>query len=244
MSRPLVLLHGFTGTPEVWTDVVGDRPSLRPQLHGHGRPAVAGGRTFDEEIDRLASLVIETGATGAHLVGYSLGGRLALGLLARHEALFARATIIGAHPGLASQQERAERIASDERWASMLEMQGPDAFARAWTDQPLFASQTALPGDVRAREDERRRSHTPAGLASSLRAHGLGRMPDWSPHLERLRLPVTLVAGAQDGKFTRLAQQMGERIPTARVRLVDGAGHNVVLERPSALSALLFSEET
>ena len=116
MSRPLVLLHGFTGAPASWDGVrrsLDDAiPVLAPALLGHdgtaGSPAI---RSFDDEVDRLAGAVRGAGLEGAHLAGYSLGGRVALGLLVRHPGRFAAATLIGAHPGLQDPADRAERAA-------------------------------------------------------------------------------------------------------------------------------------
>lgn len=244
MSRPLVLLHGFTGAPASWDGV---RPSLddaipvlAPALLGHdgtaGSPAT---RSFDDEVDRLAGVVRDAGLEGAHLAGYSLGGRVALGLLVRHPGLFAAATLIGAHPGLQDPADRAERAARDEQWARLLDGEGLPTFVAAWEALPLFASQGALDPETLARQRAIRTAHDPAGLARSLRVLGLGGMADFRPRLPALRLPVTLVAGEADKKFRALAGEMRARIPGARLEIAAGAGHNVVLERPDCIAGLL-----
>ena len=93
---PLVCLHGFTGSPQCWDDVIEalGKPSrvLCPTLLGHNQgPPPASITSFEAEVDRIATMVLHAGLTGAHLVGYSLGARLGLGLLVRHGRLFARA---------------------------------------------------------------------------------------------------------------------------------------------------------
>ena len=237
---PLVLLHGFTGAPSTWDEVVarlGDRPVFAPWVGGHGQPATPCGETFEAEVDRLAAQIDERGTPPSHLVGYSLGARLSLGLLVRHPRLFARATLIGVNAGLASPAAREERLSSDARWVELLETQGLEAFVEAWSSQPLFASQPAS-------ERDRRRQHTPQGLALSLRALGLGAMPDWTPVLSSLRLPVTFVAGALDVKFAAVAQALAAQVEHGRSELVVGSGHNVVLERPDAIASLLERESS
>lgn len=244
MSRPLVLVHGFTGAPASWDAVRRsldeDIPVLAPALLGHdgtaGPPAI---HAFDDEVDRLAAAVREAGSRGAHLVGYSLGGRVALGLLVRHHGLFAGATLIGTHPGLADPAARADRAARDAQWARLLEREGLPTFVAAWEALPLFATQAALDPAVLARQRALRMAHDSAGLARALRVLGLAVMPDYRPRLAGLDLPVTLVAGEADAKFRALAGEMRERIPGARLEIATGAGHNVVLERPDWIAGLI-----
>ncbi|MBA4175806.1 MAG: hypothetical protein C0505_04490 [Leptothrix sp. (in: Bacteria)] len=235
VSRRWVLLHGYTGSPVGWDLVhaalAPQGEVLRPALVGHA-PGTGAATDFVAEVDRLAALARNAGFAGSHLCGYSLGGRLALGLLARHPGLFARATLIGAHPGLPeSSAERAARAASDEAWAQLAERDAPGFFAR-WAAQPLFATQQALAPAQRAAQDRQREAHDAAALGGTLRALSLARMPDWQPALGALTQPVRLMAGGLDTKFSALAQRMAAQIPHATLDIVAGAGHNVVLERP------------
>lgn len=238
----LFLLHGFTGDSSTWASVVEAFPGRRilaPRLFGHGPRGDADvGLSFEEEVDRLASLVrsVMFGSPArAILAGYSLGARFALGLLVRHPKLFSRAVLVGVNPGLARDEDRVERAAGDERWTHLLEAQGVAAFSDAWAAQPLFASQSRLPAETRAQERARRLQHTAAGLAASLRRHGLAQMPDWTPSLRRIEQPVTLMAGALDTKFVGIAEAIVGQFPRARFCKVEDAGHNVVLERPDAV---------
>lgn len=242
-ARGWVLLHGFTGSPAAWDEVraalVKHGEVLCPALVGHG--ADAGAATdFVSEVDRLARLIRAAGFEGAHLCGYSLGARIALGLLARHPALAARATLIGVHPGLPEHgPERDERAASDERWAQLAE-RSPSEFLAQWRAQPLFATQRALPAERQAAQDRTRAAHDGAALAHALRALSLARMPDWRASLPQIALPVHLIAGELDPKFVALARAALPRLPDARLTVVPGAGHNVVLEKPAAVVAALL----
>jgi len=74
-----------------------------------------------------------------------------------------------------------------------------------------------------------------------MRALSLARMPDWRSQLGRIAIPVTMMAGALDRKFVGLARQMVERLPRARIVIVPQAGHNIPLERPSAIIAALLA---
>jgi len=236
----LLALHGFTGSPRSW-DFLPDQPKLRrivPALVGHfGSTADSAVLGFESEVDRLAQLGADAGAL--HVVGYSLGARLALGLALRHPARVSRLTLISGHPGLGSDLERAERRAADERWCELLLTRGSLAFVDAWQAQPLWATQTRLDEAALRRKRSERLSHDPAGLARSLRVTGLGQMPDYRGHLAQIAVPLTLCAGGSDPKFRALAEQMAKTVAHAELIIVDGAGHDLLLERPEFITEVI-----
>lgn len=244
---PRVLLHGFTGGPDSWDEVVrvlGDDDAFAPALLGHaGAPPAPGIETFEQEVDRLADAIRARFDARPHLAGYSLGGRVGLGLIIRHPDLFASATLIGANPGIPNAAGRRDRAAWDEEWARLLEREGLPSFVAAWEALPLFRTQARLDDDVLAAQRRARLAQDPAGLARSLRVLGLAAMPDYGPRLHEIRIPVRLVVGELDDKFRALAAAMAERLPDASVCVVAGAGHNVVLERPHEIARILEEQD-
>jgi 2-succinyl-6-hydroxy-2,4-cyclohexadiene-1-carboxylate synthase len=236
----LLALHGFTGSPKSW-DFLADQPGLRrfaPALVGHfGSHAGSDLVSFEAEVDRLARLSAE--ADTLHVVGYSLGARLALGFVHRHPSRVSRLTLISGHPGLDSDVERAERRAADERWCELLLRRGSLAFVEAWQAQPLCATQASLDEATRSRKQSERLSHDPAGLARSLRVTGLAEMPNYRGTLAQIKVPLTLCAGSLDGKFKNLAEQMAKTVAHAELIIVDGAGHDLLLERPEFIAEVI-----
>ena len=228
-----LLLHGFTGAPESFAGLSLPEGSLAPLLGGHLDRAVEG--DFSYEVERLAAL----GKDCDGLFGYSLGGRLALGILARYPERFAHAVIVSAQPGLASDAERAERRAGDGRLVELLRQQGLEAFVDHWQALPLWASQAALSAEVKQRQRELRLRHRAEGLARSLVQHGLAEMPDLRADLARVRTPVDVVVGERDLKFVTLGRELTKRLPHAQLSVLAGAGHNLLLERPEHCGALL-----
>ena len=236
--RQLLLLHGFTGAPSSWRAVESELPHdvrvLAPLLTGHGRPPTApeiGG--FDEEVDRLVGML---GAGDWEVAGYSLGARLALGLLVRPPRRFIRAVLISGRPGLQASHERDARIAADEALALALERDGLESFVDSWEKLPLFASQSTLSDELRRSERARRESHEASGLAHSLRVTGLGRMPSYWNDLERIGVPVEVVVGELDRTFCAIGDAVVGKLPKARLSCVTDAGHNLLLERPAAVA--------
>jgi 2-succinyl-6-hydroxy-2,4-cyclohexadiene-1-carboxylate synthase len=246
---PLVLLHGFTGSPDSWAEIrrhlVDDDDVFTPPLIGHdGSPGRPDLRRFQDEVDRLADVILVRGLDRPHIAGYSLGGRVALGLLARHPGLFRGATLMGTSPGLADGPEREARARQDEEWARLLEAEGLPTFVAAWEALPLWGAQGAVSAKARADQRRIRLTHDPHGLATALRVVGLAAMPDYRPALAAIDVPVRVVAGGNDGKFLALAREMTERLPRGELRVVADAGHNVVLERPAEIARMLEETET
>jgi 2-succinyl-6-hydroxy-2,4-cyclohexadiene-1-carboxylate synthase len=231
-----LLLHGFTGTPESLQMLEAPPGSVAPVLGGHLQQPVWGG--FEAELERLAALAEDRPG----LFGYSLGGRFALGLLARYPRRFRQAVIVSSQAGLGSDAERATRREADQRFIRLLREQGLEAFVDAWQKLPLWATQAHLPEAVRMAQRAQRLRHSAVGLAQSLLHHGLGEMPDYRELLRRVETRVELVVGERDEKFVRLAQELSTVLPHARLTIVPGAGHNLVLESPATLSQLLLKE--
>ncbi len=239
---PLLLLHGFTGSPRSWAPVREQLPPrfavVAPALLGHdGSSAGPEIGAFLEEAERVLALLPEGGK--AHVAGYSLGARLALALLVRHPERFEQATLVSAHPGLATADERETRRRDDRRWRALLETGGIEAFVAAWEAQTLWTSEAELPEAMRRARRLERLGHTPSGLARSLAVCGLGEMPDLRPLLGRVALRVTVMAGERDPKFLCLARELSSRLPRAALDLVPAAGHNLLLERPQRVAAAI-----
>lgn len=240
-----MLLHGFTGSAETWDEVVElavfDQEPLRPSLAGHGNldelPS-----SFEAELSRLASIASES-ERPRFLCGYSLGARLALGLLLSRPELFDAAVLIGVHPGLEDDATRGQRRKLDAERAGMLRQEGLDAFVAAWERLPLFESQRELPEAALQRQRSMRLSKEPEGLARSLELLGLAEMPSYRAGVASLALPVIWMAGSRDAKFRDLALELAGSHPAGEARIVEGAGHNLPLEAPGAVAAALKHAE-
>lgn len=232
-----VLLHGFTGSSASWGDAVVDGLSsagLFPvlvDLPGHGRDAghsEPSEFTLEATLDRIAGV----DAWPADLVGYSMGGRIALHFAASFPQHVGRLVLESASPGLPTEAERAARRSADEALAGLIPLQGVEAFVDAWESQPIFESRMRLPAEVVARQRELRLRNDPASLAAALVGLGTGALPSLWDKLPDISAPTLLVVGELDAKFVDVAERMSSALPNARVEVVPGSGHTVHLERP------------
>ena len=190
----------------------------------------------------LVSLLDESAESAVHLLGYSMGGRLALFFALTYPERTRTLTIVSAAPGIASVAERAERRGRDNALADHIEQDGIVAFVDYWESLPMWKSQRRnLSTEQRQQLREQRLQNRPSGLASSLRGMGTGAQPDLHPDLRSLSVPTLLIVGAEDGKFVTVNRQMAQRIPKARVVIFPETGHAVHLERPRAFASTVLN---
>lgn len=244
---PLLLLHGFTGASVNWEPLV---PSLatvhtviRPDLLGHGQtdaPPDSTRYAMPAAAQDLLHIMGALGHDSFHLLGYSMGGRLALYLAAHRPDAVRTLTLESASPGIAGVDERAERAESDAALADRIERQGVPAFVDFWEALPLFASQASVREVERERLRAQRLANSPHGLANSLRGMGTGVQPSQWDNLANLTMPVLLVTGALDTKFMGIADTMAERLANVRRETVADTGHAVHFEQPAHYRAAVL----
>lgn len=237
-AETVLYLHGFLGCQDDWNEAVeilGDRFNhCRVDLPGHGarhqilspQSYTMPGYTF-----LLVAALNDCDVHRCSLVGYSMGGRFALYLLAHFPQQFSRAVIESASPGLRTEQEQAARCFEDNKLVYKLRKQPIDEFLRDWYDQPLFATLDKTDPRFEAML-ESRRAHDPIGLARSLECMSAGAMPSLWDRLPRIKTQVLFISGENDAKYRALAQEMANLCPRGQVAIIPGAGHNTHFERP------------
>ena len=231
-------LHGFTGSGADWSPLLAALPDVGAVWAPTLLPAA--GEAAPLPVERLdpAAAVLAERADGVDVVGYSMGGRLALTLAVTAPDRVRSLTLIGAGPGLADEAQRAARRAWDQGMARRAE-RDVGAFADHWETLPLLASQARIEAGARAGLRRRRRERSGRGLAACLRGWGTGSMRPLHAELGRLEIPVLIVTGAEDAKYRAIGDAMAACIPGAARFDVAGAGHTAHLERPSIVGRRL-----
>ena len=244
---PLLLLHGFTGSGKNWAHLVpelGERYSIRRvDILGHGRsasPPDPNRYTMANIAADIIALLDAWHINQTALLGYSMGGRLALYLACHFPARFSQLVLESSSPGLATEPERTARRQSDEALADWIEANGIESFVERWEKLPLWASQQQLSEAVRAKLRQQRLQNSPQGLANSLRGMGTGAQPSLWEKLPSLTLPTLLIAGELDGKFVAINEQMEKALPNGRLHIIPQAGHTTHLERPFAFETAVM----
>ncbi|MGH2458619.1 MAG: 2-succinyl-6-hydroxy-2,4-cyclohexadiene-1-carboxylate synthase [Chloroflexota bacterium] len=244
---PLVALHGFTGSAETWAPfraAFGRQFTLIAiDLLGHGRtecPPDPRRYRMDRTIEDLVAILDRLGLARVDLLGYSMGGRVALHVAVAAPDRIHTLALEGASPGIPLATDRAARARSDSVLADLIEGEGIEAFVERWEQVPLFASQRGLPAEVRAALRCQRLRGNPLGLANSLRGIGAGDVEPLLDRLGQVSAPTLLIVGAFDEKYRALGREMAGRLPTATLAVVPGAGHAVHLEQPDVFTKIVL----
>lgn len=234
----LVALHGFTLAGAQFAPLATylDCHVLAPDLPGHGDTSVTP-VDLPTTIDAIAAWL--TGLpTPVPLVGYSMGGRIAVSLALDHPELVDRLVVISAGPGIRDPEERAARARTDNHLAARIREVGVDRFLDDWLDAPI-TSTAALDEPTRSADRAIRQNNSGAGLAAALRGLGQGASPYLGDRLGELTMPLLTVSGSNDVRYGEYAASLAAAAGDAIHQIVAGVGHNVVLEAPKALGALI-----
>lgn len=244
---PLILLHGFTGSSKSWLPHMHtykhEVACVAVDLIGHGgTDAPSNPERYRMELclTDLARLLDLMGIDRAHVLGYSMGGRVALAFALTYPQRVRSLIIESAGPGIEDADERRARIRADEGWAELIEQQGLDAFVSHWEEQPLFNTQNALTESARNELRVQRHGNNALGLINSLRGLGTGSQPSYWNRLNTLRAPTLLISGAHDVKYCEMARRMSTFIPDAHHALVPDVGHTVHLENPAEFDRIVL----
>lgn len=203
----ITALHGFLGRPADW-DFLRD----------------AGFDVDARELDDVPQ-------SGDTIVGYSMGGRIALHALL-DGATYRRAVIVSAGLGIESEDARAARREADEKWARRFENDDWETVLRDWNAQPLFG------GDVRVR---RERDYDRRRVVEALRRWSPGVLPPLAPRLREITIPILWIAGERDAKYVAEAERAVKLLPNATLWICPNAAHRVPWEEPDAFVRRLRS---
>lgn len=245
VGPPVTLLHGFTGSLRSWDTLAVTLERyhrvIRVDLPGHAlsdAPRDPAAYSMESCLRYIRDALASAGVERTALVGYSMGGRLALYMAIHAPELVTDLILESASPGIRDSVEREARARSDDQLADFIEAGGIESFVDAWERIPLFESQHSLPERTRAAVRQERLRNHPRGLAGSLRGMGTGvQEPLWD-RLHLVRVPTLLMVGALDSKFVAINEEMARAMPQVRLETVPGAGHTIHLERPDRFAEL------
>lgn len=228
----ILALHGFTGCGA-------DFDSLKaltkdkgyhwycPDLPGHGQSTSPSDlnsilQELDYTVDRIGEPVL--------LLGYSMGGRIALQYALRNVRKLNGLILVGTTAGIEDEKDRLARLQRDHAMADHIENVGIKVFLDEWRSNPLIKTQDSITDDVRLPMIENRLNLNPQALAQNLRSLGTGSLdPIWD-QLQNIHCPAKVLAGEFDLKFVKIGQKLAQSLPNASFSVVPGVGHCAHLE--------------
>lgn len=239
---PVVMLHGFMQTGMSWAGVASNLAEGRCvyalDFIGHGKsskPAQPEFYTYEAAASSVVAFLNEVTCTPAspraHLVGYSMGGRVALGVVQQAPEKLYSLTLESCNLGCVSEEERTEAAQRNNGWAAKLREEGIVPFVEYWEALPMFETQREMGFDALLREE--RQANDAQAMALCLEGMGKHAMPLQSESMGTLAaawLPIKYIWGYDDPKSESVAHLFGhEGFDVTSF----GTGHNVHLEAPS-----------
>ena len=232
----ILFLHGFTGSSEEWKFIFDKLDEkfvpIAVDLPGHGRsssPENIDPYRENSIVSMIKDLINKLNIASLVLCGYSMGGRIALSFAARYPDRLSGLILESTTAGIQTESERRQRAEDDKKLADRLLTEGIDQFMNEWYNKPLFNSLRKKP-DLLKSLVEWKKTGNPVGLANTLKGFSTGLMTNHWPSLESLNLPVLLITGEEDEKFSTLNDKMEKLLPYALHYSAHSAGHNVHLE--------------
>jgi 2-succinyl-6-hydroxy-2,4-cyclohexadiene-1-carboxylate synthase len=222
----VLFIPGFMQRGDAWRPVA--------ELLRERYPSVLLDHSENSFEGRLAE--IRAAGGGRLLVGYSLGGRLALRAALRDPSHYLGVVTVGATAGIDEPTLRSVRAEADERLAAWIEAAPIEDVVGVWERQPLFADQSE-----KLIEEQRpgRLAQRPEDLAMLMRTAGQGVLePVWH-ELVYFELPLLAIAGSRDEGYVRAAKRIADTAHHGRAEIVEGAGHAAHLQRPDEVAGLI-----
>lgn len=243
-GEPLILLHGFTGSMLTWKYMVKQWRHqfqiITIDLPGHGKTHIKNPKSMKDFCDDLIKLFDYLKIKSAHIVGYSMGGRIALSFYNYYPEAVASLVLESASPGLKTDDERQDRIKKDAKVAEKIKTDFTE-FVNFWESIPLFTSHEHLSDEAKRDLRDERLMQTPQGLIDSLTHMGTGVQPSWWKSLVEITVPVLLITGVLDDKFVKINTEMAKMIPKNRLEVISDSGHTPHIEQREMFDKLVIT---
>lgn len=243
---PFLLLHGFTGDGSTWSPFLEEwgRQSrlLIPDIIGHGKTDSPKEQNF-YQIETMAyslkSILDQIGVNQIDLLGYSMGGRLALTFALLFPNRVRKLILESTSPGLKTFGEQELRRMNDAKLAQFIIDKGIESFVEFWEEIPLFHTMKRLPASVQNQVREQRLKNSPQGLSNSLLGMGTGSQPSWWNQLSQVTSDVLLLTGREDLKFCQIAEEMAPKLCNSKWIVVENCGHAIHVEEPEKFGTIV-----
>lgn len=245
-SPTILAFHGFGGSGQDFEPVakaldhlglnwIAPRLSAFTPRHAHF-PDEEPYLLREEFLRSIHQIIKECGVKKLIVMGYSIGGRIALQYTLCHQESVRGLILIGATPGIRDASLMLERRELEEEWIDRIDSEGVVAFQNYWQTLPVVASQVRIPEEIKEAIRNRRRAALPRELIFSLKLFGQGVFPALWDNISELEIPALLVAGADDEKYLELAQEMQKEMKHGTVEAISSAGHMAHLENTPAFA--------
>ncbi|HUN21491.1 MAG TPA: alpha/beta fold hydrolase [Anaerolineales bacterium] len=236
-TKQVVFLHGFMGSALDWQGVIQHLPVnfgyWAVDLPGHAtQPLPHTPQSLTLWAHALQREIAQHLQKPFILVGYSMGGRLALTFAGLYPHLVTGLVLESTSPGMIAPTERQQRAQLDAQRAEQLEQTGWDGWLEQWYAAPLWGNLREQPY-LLAPLLQARANTAATNMARVIRELSPGLEPEQWSKLAGLTMPTLLIAGQTDAAYCNLLAQMARQIPHSQTAQIPDAGHNTHLQQPA-----------
>lgn len=237
-GQPVIYFHGFAENSSTWESIqLNEYQMILVDLIGHGqsdKPYSPEPYTLPMLLRHLHELIHHLGFTKYCLLGYSMGGRIALAYALAYPREVQGLILESSSYGVCHEDNRLQRRQQDVWLANEIQEKGIEWFNQYWSNLDLFASQIHLPQEIRSKISERRLKNAPHALGNTLLGSGQGIFPCLKDQIPNLSMPTLYINGEYDEKYKKIGQQFIDLNPKIKREIIHGVGHNTHIENPSA----------
>ena len=235
----LVFLHGLLGSGEDWQNCIQylqDYSTITLDLPGHGTSVQLRCDGFDDVCQQVSQTLqsLLSPDQAVIIVGYSLGGRIAMHGIANHcfdKLNLVKAFIEGGNFGLVDESARQDRDRQDQAWGQRFKSEPIAQVLNDWYQQAVFSS---LNHEQRQTLIAQRSANLGTAISQMLLSTSLAKQQPLLEPLGYSNIAVHYICGEKDSKFCQLAQQSGLSFSP-----IANAGHNVHHEQPQAFANVI-----
>lgn len=236
-SNPtLVFLHGFLGNSFDWKNTINylkdDFHCVTIDLPGHGRSVatvapLTGG--FEKCHHHIKFVLDELNIQQFVMIGYSLGGRIALDYArSQNDPRLVHLILESSHLGLNTEKDKIKRYQRDLSWAARFATQPMEESLYQWYEQSIFDDLECKQKDLLI---EKRSRNYGVYLANMLLSTSLANQQNATDFLTITELPIAYFHGQQDNKFKAMSGLMPVR-ENIIIKCFNGLGHNTHQQDP------------
>lgn len=242
----LVMLHGFISDATTYHSLierlVEHTNVLTIDLPGHGLDTSSMDEVWDFPFitRQLDEVLIQYQTYDVFLLGYSMGGRVALYYAIHGNETLSGLLLESTSAGIQNETDKVERAQVDAARAKVLEIAGLDIFVNDWEKLPLFRSQYNLAPEIRQSIRNNRLNQDANKLAKALRDYGTGHMPNLWPHLSLIRIPTLILVGEKDKKFVQIGQQLENHLQDSHKVQISNVGHTIHVEDSTEFDTIIL----
>lgn len=244
-SQPILFLHGFMGHANIWQKTIAqidtDFYCMAIDLPGHGKTSTDLGQlNFENLSDDLIEFVDSHFTRQPILVGYSMGGRIALYTALKYPDKFKSLILESSSPGIEDEDERKDRLVRDEKDSFKMKKTDMRSFLTEWYQMPVFDYLNDFP-ELKEKIINKKSSNDPKALAEIIVKLSPGIQPSQWSKLSKWTKPTLIIAGEKDKKYVRIGEDMNGILTNSRFEIIPNAGHIVHLENHKDFMTVLKS---